>query len=106
MRVSGLVGPCSWRALLRATARCALHGFGFEGIRMLEAGSCLEYMGVGVKCVVSVFALLAFRVEVMAQRGARGYTNSIVRGEIIGSVEVEVLWKRKPRASSLIKKEC
>ena len=52
------------------------------------------------------FALLVLRAEVMAQRGARGYTNSIVRGEIIGSVEVEVLCKRKPRASSLIKKEC
>ena len=52
------------------------------------------------------FALLAFRDEVMAQRGARAYTNSLIRCEIIGSVEVEVLWKRKPGASSLIKKEC
>ena len=59
----------------------------------------------GVKRCSLGFALFVFRVGVMAKRDAGGYTNSIVRGELIGSVEVELLCKRMPRVSSLIKKE-
>ena len=51
------------------------------------------------------FTLSVFRAEVMMKRDTWGYMNSTVRGEILGSVEVELLCKRLPRISSLIKKE-
>ena len=40
------------------------------------------------------FEVMVFRVEVMVKRGNWAYTKSIVRGEMFGSVEVDLLCER------------
>ncbi len=48
---------------------------------------------------------VGLRKEVMINRGSWGYSYSIVRGEILGLLEDELLRKHLPRMFSLIKNE-
>ncbi len=49
--------------------------------------------------------LVGSREEVMINRDSWGYSYSIVRGEILGFLEDELLRKHLPRMFSLIKNE-
>ncbi len=49
--------------------------------------------------------LVGLREEVMIDRDSWGYSYSIVRGEILGFLEDELLRKHLPRMFSLIKNE-
>ena len=48
---------------------------------------------------------VGLHAEVMINRGGWGYSYSIVRGEILGFMEDELLRKHLPRMFSLIKNE-
>ena len=54
--------------------------------------------------MTSVF-LVGLYSEVMINRDSWGYSYSIVRGEILGFIEDELLRKHLPRMFSLIKNE-
>ena len=49
--------------------------------------------------------LLVYFIKVMINRDSWGYAYSIVRGEILGFMEDELLRKHLPRMFSLIKNE-
>ncbi len=56
--------------------------------------------GIGLFCY-----FVGLRKEVMINRDSWGYSYSIVRGEILGFLEDELLRKHLPRMFSLIKNE-
>ncbi len=51
------------------------------------------------------YYFVGLRTEVMINRDSLGYSYSIVRGEILGFLEDELLRKHLPRMFSLIKNE-
>ncbi len=51
------------------------------------------------------YYFVGLRTEVMINRDRWGYSYSIVRGEILGFLEDELLRKHLPRMFSLIKNE-
>ncbi len=51
------------------------------------------------------YYFVGLRTEVMIKRDSWGYSYSIVRGEILGFLEDELLRKHLPRMFSLIKNE-
>ncbi len=51
------------------------------------------------------YYFVGLRTEVMINRDGWGYSYSIVRGEILGFLEDELLRKHLPRMFSLIKNE-
>ena len=51
------------------------------------------------------YYFVGLRTEVMINRDSWGYSYSIVRGEILGFLEDELLRKHLPRMFSLIKNE-
>ena len=51
------------------------------------------------------YYFVGLRTEVMINRDSCGYLYSIVRGEILGFLEDELLRKHLPRMFSLIKNE-
>ena len=51
------------------------------------------------------YYFVGLRAEVMINRNSRGYSYSVVRGEILGVTEDELLRKHLPRMFSLIKNE-
>ena len=53
----------------------------------------------------SVGYFVGLHAEVMINRSSWGYSYSIVRGEILGFLEDELLRKHLPRMFSLIKNE-
>ncbi len=55
---------------------------------------------IGLSCY-----FVGLRKEVMINRDSWGYSYSIVRGEILGFLEDELLRKHLPRMFSLIKNE-
>ncbi len=56
--------------------------------------------------VIGLFCyFVGLRKEVMINRDSWGYSYSIVRGEILGFLEDELLRKHLPRMFSLIKNE-
>ncbi len=55
--------------------------------------------------IVPWYYFVGLRTEVMIYRDSWGYSYSIVRGEILGFLEDELLRKHLPRMFSLIKNE-
>jgi hypothetical protein len=51
------------------------------------------------------YYFVGLRIEIMINRDSWGYSYSIVRGEILGFLEDELLRKHLPRMFSLIKNE-
>ncbi len=51
------------------------------------------------------YYFVGLRAEVMINRDSCGYSYSIVRGEILGFLEDELMRKHLPRMFSLIKNE-
>ncbi len=51
------------------------------------------------------YYFVGLRTEVMIIRNSRGYSYSVVRGEILGFTEDELLRKHLPKMFSLIKNE-
>jgi hypothetical protein len=54
---------------------------------------------------IGLWSILLVCAEVMINRDSWGYSYSIVRGEILGFLEDELLRKHLPRMFSLIKNE-
>lgn len=79
--------------------------FYFEKIRVFKAGLCSNILAWNNRIGRYGSILLVSRTIVMINRDGRGYQYSVVRGEILGFTEDQLLRKHLPRTFSLIKNE-
>ena len=76
-----------------------------EKIRVFKAGLCLLNILAWNNRIGPWYYFVGLRALVMIKRDSWGYSYSIVRGEILGFLEDELLRKHLPRMFSLIKNE-
>ena len=81
-----------------------IQDFYFEKIRVFKAGLRLNTLAWNNK-IGLWFYFVGLHAKVMINRDSWGYSYSIVRGEILGFMEDELLRKHLPRMFSLIKNE-
>ena len=79
--------------------------FYFEKIRVFKASISSNILAWNNRIGRYGSILLVSRTIVMINRDGRGHQYSIVRGEILGFMEDELLRKHLPRMFSLIKNE-
>ena len=82
---------------------CGSQNFYFEKIRVFKAGNCLNTLAWNNRIGLWYYFVGFFRTEVMINRDSWGHSYSIVRGEILGFIEDELLRRHLPRMFSLIK---
>ena len=87
-----------------ATRRGGLQAVYFEKIRVFKAGCCLNRLawnnGIGPRCY-----FVGYGTGVMINRDSWGRSYFVVRGEILGFTNDELVRKHSARMFSLIKNE-
>ena len=96
-------GLSAWE-LQKVNPSCESQAVYFEKIRVFKAGCCLNILawnnGIGLWCY-----FVGYGTEVMINRDSWGRSYFVVRGEILGFTNDELMRKHSARMFSLIKNE-
>ena len=99
---AGLVFPFG-ECMCTLLCVCRSQNCYFEKIRVFKAGNRLNTLAWNNRIGLWFYFVGFFRTEVMINRDSWGHSYSIVRGEILGFIEDELLRRHLPRMFSLIK---